>query len=189
LNIFYLHEDPTTCAQQHNDSHSSKMCVEYAQLLSTAHRICDGTMWIGQTATGRNVKRWYLEDPYMNREVYLACHVSHPSALWVRESLANYMWLYKLWIQLGLEYTHRYGRKHESVRKLEDILRYPPMAIDTTKKFTQPTPAMKQYPQCIVEGDSIASYRNYYLEAKQALSKWTKRGEPDWWKEQTRGEW
>ena len=42
MNIFYLHENPKICAEMHLDKHSSKMLVEYAQLLSTAHRVLDG---------------------------------------------------------------------------------------------------------------------------------------------------
>ena len=42
MNIFYLNENPELCAQEHNDKHVVKMCIEYAQLLSTAHRVLDG---------------------------------------------------------------------------------------------------------------------------------------------------
>ena len=42
MNIFYLSDDPQICAEQHCDKHVVKMCIEYAQLLSTAHRVLDG---------------------------------------------------------------------------------------------------------------------------------------------------
>ena len=42
MNIFYLHRDVDTCAEMHNDKHVVKMILEYAQLLSTAHRVLDG---------------------------------------------------------------------------------------------------------------------------------------------------
>jgi len=42
MNIFYLDHNPKICAEMHLDKHSSKMLVEYAQLLSTAHRVLDG---------------------------------------------------------------------------------------------------------------------------------------------------
>ena len=38
----------------------------------------------------------------------------------------------------------------------------------------------KMYPQCIVEGDTIQSYRNYYIEAKAYFAKWSKRTTPEW---------
>lgn len=182
MNVFFLDKDEELCAQYHNDKHSSKMCVEYAQLLSTAHRVLDGEMWQGKTQNGRNIKRWFLYDPDMNSNLYLACHVNHPSAIWTRESRDNYMWLYRMWVALGKEYTHRYSRVHESLRKLEDYLRFPPMNIKSNG-FSEPPPAMKQFPQCIVEGDSIRSYRNYYWEAKRDFCIWTNREEPTWWQE------
>ena len=42
MNIFYLSEDPVQCAKWHCDKHVTKMIIEYAQLLSTAHRVLDG---------------------------------------------------------------------------------------------------------------------------------------------------
>ena len=42
MNIFYLNKSPEICAKEHVDKHVVKMIVEYAQLLSTAHRMIDG---------------------------------------------------------------------------------------------------------------------------------------------------
>jgi hypothetical protein len=39
MNIFYLSDDPVQCAKWHCDQHVTKMILEYAQLLSTAHRV------------------------------------------------------------------------------------------------------------------------------------------------------
>jgi len=47
MNIFYLDNDPKVCAEMHNDKHCIKMILEYAQLLSTAHRVLDGTLSVG----------------------------------------------------------------------------------------------------------------------------------------------
>ena len=47
VNIFYLHEDPVQNAKWHIDKHIVKMPIEYAQLMSTAHRMLDGHMYIG----------------------------------------------------------------------------------------------------------------------------------------------
>lgn len=43
MNIFYLHESPAFAAEMHCDQHVRKMLIESAQLLSTAHRVLDGT--------------------------------------------------------------------------------------------------------------------------------------------------
>ena len=45
MNIFYLDSNAKTSAEMHLDKHVSKMLVEYAQLMSTAHRVLDGTEW------------------------------------------------------------------------------------------------------------------------------------------------
>jgi len=42
MNIFALDINPYTAASYHCDKHVVKMIVEYAQLLSTAHRVLDG---------------------------------------------------------------------------------------------------------------------------------------------------
>lgn len=185
MNIFYLHEDPKICAQMHCDAHASKMCVEYAQMLSTNHRILDGHLWYGRTTNGRKIARYFHPDSFMNQLLYKTAHPNHPSTIWARESIENYCWLYDLWKYTCEEYTYRYGRVHESWRKLGDILVIPPMKIDD-KPFTQPTPAMKARPECIVEGDSKQSYRNFYWADKREFAKWTKREVPDWWKEYER---
>ena len=93
MNIFYLNPDPKICAQEHISKHVVKMIIEYAQLLSTAHRIIDGTLSVSLSETGRKQKRYVLPD---EREsiLYLSTHSNHPSAVWVRQSDANYNWLY-----------------------------------------------------------------------------------------------
>jgi hypothetical protein len=185
MNIFYLNKDPFLCAKDHCDAHVCKMTVEYAQLLSTTHRVIDGDFWYGRSTSGRKVQRYFHPDSVMNHTLYKACHVNHPSTIWVRESADNYNWLHSLWFELAHEYEHRYGRVHESYRKLEYFLLLPPSKLES-KGFTEPTPAMSQYPQCIVEGDSMTSYRQFYWEDKRSFAKWTKREAPEWWKEYER---
>ena len=182
MNVFYLHDDPKECAQMHCDAHASKMCVEYAQLMSTAHRVIDGNLWYGRTTNGRKIARYFHPDAELQTVLYLASHINHPSNIWVRQCADNYNWLYSMWAELCKEYRHRYGRTHESYRKLEYHLCIPPMNI-ADAEFTQPTPAMNSYPHCIIEGDSITSYRNFYWEDKRSFAKWSKRAAPYWWQE------
>ena len=42
MNIFYLDKRPDNAAEMHCDKHCVKMVLEYAQMLSTAHRELDG---------------------------------------------------------------------------------------------------------------------------------------------------
>ena len=178
LNIFYLDHDVIKCAEMHNDKHVVKMILEYAQLLSTAHRVLDGTIVVGLSETGRKQSRYILPD---NREslLYIATHLNHPSAVWVRQSDKNYSWLFEMFESLLEEYTYRYGKKH-ACEKLVWALEVRPNNIPRGN-FTQPTPAMPD--EVKIVGDSIASYRNYYINNKSHLAKWKKRPVPLWYPE------
>jgi hypothetical protein len=179
MNIFYLHNLTPICAQYHNDRHCVKMILEYAQLLSTAHRILDGVQFI-DASSGRKIKRWYLTDPTAEYLLYKATHINHPSAVWAREREGNYVWLSQLLLDLCKEYTHRYGKIHkcESDGLVAWLVTYVPENI-TLKSFTEPTPAMPD--DCKVAGDSLASYRKYYIQNKHHLAKWKNRDIPDWY--------
>ena len=72
MNIFYLSPDEMVAAQMHCDSHCSKMIIEYAQLMSTAHRVLDGTEYYDRTKNGRRIKRWRLDDDVMETTLYKA---------------------------------------------------------------------------------------------------------------------
>ena len=176
MNIFYLHANPQLCAEQHVDKHVVKMIVEYAQLLSTAHRLLDGVETVGISESGRNVKRWQLPDE-RDAVLYHATHRQHPSALWTRASQDNYQWLYRLFECLLAEYTFRYGKIHATAR-LTQALQQSPNHIDRFGEFTEPTPAMPD--EYKVSGYGIQSYRNYYLGAKSQLFSWKNRPIPDW---------
>lgn len=175
MNIFYLDHDVNECAKMHNDKHVVKMILEYAQLLSTAHRFLDGSELSSTSKTGRKKKVWKLPD---NRDdiLYSATHINHPSAVWVRQSDLNYHWLYNMFQALLDEYTYRYGKIHACSR-LELALAQFPKNIPEAG-FTQPTPAMPD--ELKVPGDSIKSYRAYYSTSKTHLAKWKNRPVPAW---------
>ena len=188
MNIFYLDHDVRKCAEMHNDKHTVKMILEYAQLLSTAHRVLDGTVSTRLSKSGRKQQYYPLADERDNF-LYSATHVNHPSAVWVRYSYENYEWLYKLFIALLDEYTHRYGRIHATAR-LIDALHTPPIHIPKGIRFTEPTPAMPNEVKVLrevatdrYEIDSIESYHKYYIHNKVHIAKWTKREIPLWYSE------
>jgi hypothetical protein len=173
MNIFYLHNDPKTCAEMHVDKHCVKMILEYAQLLSTAHRVLDGTLNVGLSASGRKKTSYVLMD---QREsvLYSATHINHPSAIWVRQSDKNYAWLYRMFGALMDEYTYRYGKTH-ACERLATALSHRPKNIPKGE-FTEPTPAMPDHYK--VSGDSIQSYHNYYLGDKTRMFSWKNRSQP-----------
>lgn len=192
MNIFYLDPDPRVCAQMHNNKHVVKMIIEYAQLMSTAHRVLDGTEYTDLTANGRRIKRWRMNDPVMESTLYKASHTNHPSAIWCRENRQNYMWLYRMWFYLLQEYTHRYGKQHECA-KLRAALYLTPEKIKDGE-FFPPTPAMpselkilSENPQPGRKYDVLKSYHNYYRVSKNGFANWTgkvgSRPVPEWYQQ------
>ena len=185
MNIFYLDNDTTKCAQMHNDKHCIKMILEYAQLLSTAHRVLDGDIVIGLSESGRKQTRYVLPD---NRDslLYSATHINHPSAIWVRQSEQNYMWLARMLEDLCYEYTYRYGKIHkvEATRLMSILKTCLPKNIPEGH-FTEPTPAMPN--EVKVAGSSLQSYHNYYYHNKKHLWSWkgkiNSREQPKWLRE------
>lgn len=182
MNIFYLDKNPQRCAQMHVDKHCVKMILEYAQLLSTAHRVLDGVLTVGLSQSGRKQQRYILSDE-REQMLYSATHINHPSAVWVRQSSANYMWLAELLEECCREYSYRYGKIHkvESSGLMQILKNVFPINI-SDKPFTEPTPAMPD--ECKVPGDSIQSYHNYYWSNKKHLWSWkgkiNSRERPRW---------
>ena len=182
MNIFYLHKDPIKAAEMSCDKHVVKMILESAQMLSTAHRVLDGVEHYGKTANGRKIKRWLHPDSNLEKSLYLASHVKHPSTQWVMYNLQNYVWLYRHMIALNNQFKKRYNKQqdHLTIQKLGKIL------ADTPKKLPvrdhkEPTPAMPD--ECKVPGDSVASYRKYYIMKKKSFATWKSPAVmPDWFK-------
>ena len=192
MNIFYLDSDPEICAQMHVDKHVTKMAIEYPQLMSTAHRVLDGEEYTELSAGGRRIKRWRLSD-VREDHLMLASHINHPSGVWVRDNVHNYMWLYQMWLYLLEEYTYRYGKTHACSR-LIPYLALRPHKISIDRKFFPPTPAMptelKILSETPVPGrkyDSLKSYHNYYNVSKRSFASWrgkvNSRQIPSWYKQ------
>ncbi len=158
MNIFYLDPDPIKCAEMHVDRHVCKMVIEYAQLMSTAHRVLDGEMYIGKTINNRNIKRWRLLDERENR-LMKPTMMNHPSAIWLRQSDSNYRWLYNMWCELQKEFTYRYGKIHATARLIPDLKKVPDNC--PVGQFTGPTPAMPD--ACKVPGNSLQYAVNHLL--------------------------
>ena len=177
MNIFYLDENPWVNAEMHCDKHVCKMIVEYAQLLSTAHRGLDGEQYI-DSSSGRRIKRWRLDDPNLENNLYKASFVNHPSAVWARASVNNYRYLHKLWYELCLEYEYRfwhYTKKHKTFQKLQHYLLLIPKNIDHDKGLTEMPQCM---PDDVKADNAIDAYRNYYVQYKKSFAKWTDRPTP-----------
>ena len=154
MNIFFLDLDPTKSAEYHLDKHSTKMCVEYAQLLCGVHHVTD-----------------HVTDHIP----YKLSHKNHPCSIWVRESLTNYLYLCELGLELCKEYTHRYDKRHKSQDVIEWCFYNKPNINDIG--FTEPPKAM---PDEYKVKSVVDSYRNYYMGAKSGFATWKNRKKPFW---------
>lgn len=180
MNIFVLHMFPSQAAREHCDKHVIKMILESCQLLSTAHRLLDGEMYVHKSESGRNLKRWRLPDE-RDDLVYQATHMNHPCAVWCRVNTANYMWLWELTYHLAVEYTLRYGKIHKCEKiGLIDELKNPPGNLKVVD-FKKPESFALAMPDEYKDNtDPVASYRNYYLFEKEDLLYWRNRSAPSW---------
>lgn len=175
MNIFYISTNAKQAAEWAVDKHVTKMVVETAQLLSTAHRILDGVEYVGKTKTGRNIKRWRLNDK-RDDGIYQASHVSHPSNLWCRASSGNYNWLLDYFQTIMNEYTYRYDKQHKS----ESLLPYLNDLPHNIRVGGMTPMACAMGDEYIISDDPVENYRNYYRNGKSHLHKWTKRNKPEW---------
>ena len=154
------------------------MVIEYAQLMSTAHRVLDGDLYEDRTAANRRIKRWRHPNNTMESTLYKASHINHPDGIWTRNSDANYRYLYNLWSRLCEEYTHRYGREHLTETKLKNLLLHPPKNIEHAS-----TADIHGLPLAMpddVKGRSVVkSYRRYYKKYKMPFARYTKREIPE----------
>ena len=156
MNIFYLDNHPDEVAEMHCDKHCVKMILEYAQMLSTAHRELDGNV------------------PDI---LYKSTHKNHPSTIWTRSSKQHYDWLFRLFRMLSAEYTLRYGKIHKTWEKLGKILETAPKNI-VENGWSDPPQCM---PDHCKKPDTIDAYRNYYLTEKASFSTWNYSKQPTWW--------
>ena len=151
MNIFFLSVCATLAAVLQCDRHVVKMILETAQLLSTAHFELDG------------------ESP-----AYKPTHKNHPSAVWVRQSSGNYLWLHAHLLALGEEYTKRYGKVHKTIAEHAETLARLPANIPQGEFFEPP---QCMYDEC-KRDDTVLAYQLYY-NAK--ADEWAAKGRPMTW--------
>lgn len=151
MNVFYLHSNPCECARMHCLVHQNKMIVEYAQLMSTAHRLLDGD-----------------DAP---EGLYKATHKNHPSAIWLRQCVDNYNYVLELWLELCTLYEQRTGKEHATYTKLAELL------IDHPRNMS--LGAFSEPPQCVTDEYkgkyTVQAYRSYM---RSKLAEWQSRDKP-----------
>jgi hypothetical protein len=152
MNIFVLDYDIDKCAEYHCDRHIVKMITETAQILSSVY--------------------YFTDEEY--KAPYKLTHINHPCCVWARESLSNWVWLRDLGIALYNEYKYRYNDK---MHKAGEV-------ILTLEKPSIPDNGLTKQPQVMPEYcrrmDVVEAYRNYYIQEKQHILKYTRKAIPEW---------
>ena len=163
MNVFVLDRDPRKAAKMLCDKHVIKMCLETAQILSTAVLAqLESLPIVKQAAAG---------------SLYRATHAKHPCVIWAGASRTNFDWLLEHGKAIADEYTFRYGKLHKSQAVIE--------AAEDHKHWLRPGPATAfplAMPDQYKTADCEQSYRAYYLGEKMHFAKWTKRATPEWTK-------
>ena len=160
MNIFFLDKRPDDAAEMHCDKHCVKMILEYAQMLSTAHRVLDGEG--------------------VHPDLYKIAHKNHPSTIWTRSSKQHYDWLFRLFRMLSAEYSIRYSngkfKVHKSWDKLGKILETAPKNIEDNGWIDPP----QCMPDSCKDDDVVRAYWNYYIQEKSSFAKWNYSMKPKW---------
>ena len=192
MNIFLLDLDPIKAAQAHADKHVVKMLLEACQLLYTAHWVIQYPHLLEYRSPSKlSIVQKHLAIPTTletappsisrpDEPGFRPCHIHHPCAVWVRESLQNYLFLTKLAIALAEEFRFRYPKKGAHV--CEDhahwlLYNYPTFMFDGGL-----TPFVQAMDIQYRRSDPVEGYRNYYRTSKKerGLLQYKKRDPPDW---------
>ncbi len=173
MNIFVTDPDPVISAQTLCDKHVVKMVLESAQMLSTAWR------------EPNDLRSSEFSSKYADEhELYKTAHPNHPCSIWVRQARENYKWLYRHFVALCDEYTHRYGKSHASARLKGPLMWRPFRSSALLDAIEEPYGFVLAMPDEYKSDDVFDSYQKYLINEKQHFAKWEKdpSRKPTWWR-------
>lgn len=153
MNVFHLDRDPRRAARLHCDKHVGKMLVENVQMMSTALVLSGG------------------DAPWK------PAFQNHPMNRWVRQSAANFAWVWDMSDELASEHAYRMGKRHGAEDALRQFGRDALETLIGPGQLTTPPQCMGEAYQ--VSGDPVAAYRAFYAGDKARFARWTGRPVPD----------
>lgn len=161
MNIFAVSTAPYVCAQVLDDRRLVKMVLETAQILSMA--ATSGTL------------------PIMQPElIYKSTHLNHPVVRWACNSQPRALWTRQLLLCLSDEYTHRFGKTHQSCVVFD--------AVWDGDGMLWPVPTEADFPNC----SNVSGYSTFECYRRRLTQKWIadtdagrtptwrRRGPPEW---------
>lgn len=175
MNLFRLDNDPVKACEYYQDLHVNKIIIEGSQLVANCYPL--------ERLKEEDCPRTQKGTP----RVY--GNYNHPLAKWVRENKSNFNWTIAHLEGLLKEKEHRFGPKKHFT---EDFVKWakqnpPDLKEEPESEYPQ---CFKTFAECIVPGDPVQGYQNYYNTAKREFAfgkttkkaTWTNRSIPYFWK-------
>jgi len=113
---------------------------------------------------------------------YKSTHKNHPCVRWLMECGANRHWFAQHAQWLAREYCIRYHKHHACQIPIDNAVK-----LMLKKKMVvrfdpfDRTPFAQAMPDEYKQEDAVQAYRDYYVNEKADICKWTVRSPPDWW--------
>jgi len=175
MNIFRLDKDPFKACEYYQDLHVNKIIIEGSQLIANCYPL-ERLKEPDCPRTQKGTPRVYG-------------NYNHPLAKWVRESKQNFDWTIKHLQGLIAEKEYRFGPKKHFTESFVLWAKDHPADLPD-KGETEYPQCFKTFAECIVLGDPVKGYQNYYNTAKREFqfgksvkkATWTKRSIPYFWK-------
>lgn len=161
MQIFILDENIEKNVQYYCDKHIIKILTEICQIMCTIYQ---------KNTIYKNLPKF----------IYKSTHEKHPCVLWGSESLENFKYCINLAEAIYNEYQYRYNRpdKHSKAITIINYLKKYYITIPF-KKYNL-TSFVQVMPEKYKKLNPIKAYRDYYINEKSHLFKWTKRNKPYW---------
>ena len=168
MNLFIISRSIQECVEAMFDKHIAKIILEAVQMLCTAKLLVSTN-----------------DSDTTEMKLYRITHKNHPVSIWVRTSLANYLWTLDLVDAMHNEWKYRYDhpadKEHKSYTVAKYLRKYAPKASEFP--CTGLTPFAQAMPDEYKCEDAVEAYRKYYQSPeKQKIASWKKRGPPAWYK-------
>lgn len=173
MNLFILSLIHKECAEWMVDKHISKMIIEAVQMLSTGKRLLDPD----------DVEQKGLD-------IYKIGHKNHPTTIWIRTSLKNYIWTLLMVEAMHNEWKYRYGHPPEKMHA--SYLVAITLARNLPRKEQFPKVGLTPFALAMPQEykplnynsmeDAVIAYRKYYqCPDKQRFANWKNREKPEWY--------
>jgi hypothetical protein len=171
MNLFILDLSPFKSAEYYQDLHVNKIIIEGSQLLAAAYPL--------ERLAQSDCPRTQKGTPRVHG------HYNHPMSKWVRKTQQNFTWTLNHLDALYKERVYRFDKPHFT----KDFINW---CWNNTPNLPEegltehPQCFTVSYPECIVPGDPVKGYQNYYNKAKREFkfgkkiikASWTKRNIP-----------